>query len=183
VPFDSCAGRVQQAQVSFEGRAFQKAAQEFNEALKVCPQRDAILISLGQTQFLAGDEAAAEQTFLQSNTPAARYALGRMYYQQARYPEAASQLEQVTAREPDNYRAHDNLALCYDALQRDSDALKHFFRTRPAREQPEMAEAAVELDSTHGEAHYQLSQVLRRLGRTEEARTHLEIFRKLRGPR
>jgi tetratricopeptide (TPR) repeat protein len=128
VPFDSCADRVQQAQVSFERRAFQKAAQEFGEALKICPQREAILISLGQTQFLAGDEVAAEHTLLQANQPAARYALGRIYYQQGRYVEAASQLEQVTALEPKNYRAHDNLALCYDALQRDSDALRHFFR-------------------------------------------------------
>ena len=126
--FDVCADKLQQAQVAFDSRAFQKAAQEFSEALKVCPQREAILVSLGQTQFLAGDENAAEQTLLQASTPAARYALGRIYYEQARYVEAASQLEQVTAREPGNYRAHDNLALCYDALQRDSDALKHFFR-------------------------------------------------------
>src|SRR6185295_12660061 len=109
--------------------AFPAAAREFTEALKVCPQRDSILISLGQTQFLAGDEVAAEQTLLQAiNQTAARYALGRIYYQQGRYVEAASQLEQVTALEPENYRAHDNLALCYDALQRDSDALRHFFR-------------------------------------------------------
>ena len=129
MPFDSCADRVQQAQVSFERRAFQKAAQEFAEALKICPQRDAILISLGQTQFLAGDEVAAEHTLLQAiHTTAARYALGRMYYQQTRYVEAAAQLEKVVALEPQNYRAHDNLALCYDALQRDSDALRHFFR-------------------------------------------------------
>ena len=129
MPFDSCADRVQQAQVSLERRAFQKAAQEFSEALKVCPQRDAILISLGQTQFLAGDEVAAEHTLQQAiHQTAARYALGRIYYQQGRYVEAAAQLEQVAAREPGNYRAHDNLALCYDALQRDSDALRHFFR-------------------------------------------------------
>jgi tetratricopeptide (TPR) repeat protein len=128
LPVDLCADRLQQAQHSFESGAFQKAAQAFSDALKSCPQRDAILISLGQTQFLAGDEIAAEQTLLQSAKPAARYALGRIYYQQARYVEAAAQLEQVIALEPDNYRAHDNLALCYDALQRDSDAIRHFHR-------------------------------------------------------
>jgi len=127
--FDSCADRLQQARAAFEARAFQTAAQEFQEALKVCPQREAILISLGQTQFLLGDEAAAERTLLQAaGQTAARYALGRLYYQQGRYVEAASQLESVVEREPENYRAHDNLALCYDALQRDSDALRHFFR-------------------------------------------------------
>lgn len=135
--WDLCADRLQQAQLSFESRAFEPAAREFTEALKVCPQRDAILISLGQTQFLAGDDAAAERTLLQAlNLTAARYALGRIYYQQGRYAEAATQLEQVVAREPENYRAHDNLALCYDALQRDSDALRHFFRAaRPGQGQ------------------------------------------------
>jgi len=129
VPVDACADRLQQAQVAFDRSAFQKAAREFGEALKVCPQRETILISLGQTQFLAGDEVAAEHTLLQATTKtAARYALGRIYYHQGRYVEAASQLEQVTALEPEHYRAHDNLALCYDALQRDSDALRHFFR-------------------------------------------------------
>jgi tetratricopeptide (TPR) repeat protein len=240
VAFDSCADRVQQAQVSFERRAFQKAAQEFSEALKVCPQRSAILISLGQTQFLAGDEVAAEHTLKQAiDQIAARYALGRMYYQQGRYVEAATQLEQVTAKEPDNYRAHDNLALCYDALQRDSDALRHFFRALDLvkdahreydwayanlaefflkRDQfdkafPLAAEAAernpnaarnfylagqalvklgqsqnslkwlrhaVELDASHAEAHYQLAQALRRLGKAEEANRHLETFRALK---
>src|SRR5205814_10011883 len=38
-----------------------------------------------------------------------RYALGRMFYQQGRYPEAVAQLERVVELEPDNYRAHDNL--------------------------------------------------------------------------
>jgi tetratricopeptide (TPR) repeat protein len=129
VYFDSCADRVQQAQLAFDGGAWARAAQEFARALDLCPQRDQILISLGQTQFLAGDEAAAEQTLLQlpANT-AARYAIGRIYYQQARYTEAAKQFESVVQREPENYKAHDNLALCYDALQRDDDALRHFFR-------------------------------------------------------
>jgi tetratricopeptide (TPR) repeat protein len=125
---DSCADRLQQAQVAFDTGAYSRAAQEFARALAACPQRDEILISLGQTQYLAGDEAAAEQTLLRANRTAARYALGRIFYEQARYTEAAAQFEQVVAREPDNYRAHDNLALCYDALQRDADALRHFFQ-------------------------------------------------------
>ena len=104
--WDLCADRLQEAQRSFESRAFEPAAREFKEALKVCPQRDAILISPGQTQYLAGDEAAAERTLLQEiHETAARYALGRIYYQQGRYVEAAAQLEQVVAREPENYKA------------------------------------------------------------------------------
>jgi len=129
VLLDSCADRLQQAQAAFASSAFQRAAQEFTESLKVCPQREAILVSLGQTQFLLGEEEAAERTLRQAlPQTTARYALGRIYYQQGRYVEAASQLELVVSAEPENYRAHDNLALCYDALQRDADALRHFRR-------------------------------------------------------
>jgi tetratricopeptide (TPR) repeat protein len=237
---DSCADHLHQAQLSFESRAFPQAAQEFSKALEICPQRDAILISLGQTQFLLGDEAAAERTLLRAtNLPAARYALGRIYYEQRRYVEAAAQLEQVVAKEPENYRAHDNLALCYDALQRDSDALRHFHRALDLvkdkhaeydwayanlaefylkRDQPATAfslaveaaernpnaarnyflagdalvklrqfqnslkwlKRAVELDPAHAEAHYQLGQALRKLGRMDEAKAHLETFRALK---
>lgn len=129
MPIDACADTLQQAQVSFQQGAYARAAREFGDSLKLCPQRDAILVSLGQTQYLAGDEAAAEHTLRQAlpNT-AARYALGRLFYDQKRYAEAAAELEQVAAREPENYRAHDNLGLCYDALLRDADALRHFFR-------------------------------------------------------
>ena len=133
MPFDFCADRLREAQVAFESRAFDQAAQRFKQALSACPQRDQILVSLGQTQLLAGDEAGAEGTLraaIETNekNTAALYALGRMFYQQGRYPEAVAQLERVVELDPANYRAHDNLGLCYDILQRDADALKHFFR-------------------------------------------------------
>jgi tetratricopeptide (TPR) repeat protein len=239
VYFDSCADRLQEAQRFFDAKAFERAAQGFAEALKVCPQRDTILISLGQTQYLAGDETAAEQTLRQVDQPAARYALGRLFYEQNRYLEAAAQLEQAVAREPENYRAHDNLALCYDALQRDADALRHFLRAldlvkdkhreydwayanlaefflkreqydkafqlaaEAAERNPERARnfylagqalvklgqaenslkwlrRAVGLDPSHAEAHYQLAQALRRLGRDDEAKANLEKFHSLK---
>src|SRR5262249_7493895 len=49
-------------------------------------------------------------------------------YQQSRFPEAVEQFQKVIERNPDNYRAHDNLGLCYDAIHRDSDALRHFLK-------------------------------------------------------
>ena len=62
------------------------------------------------------------------NNTEALYALGRIYYQQNRFPEAVEQLKRVVELEPDNYKAHDNLALAYDALWQDADALRHFFK-------------------------------------------------------
>jgi Flp pilus assembly protein TadD len=39
---------------------------------------------------------------------------------------------------------------------------------------------AVELDPAHSEAHYQLGQALRQLGREEEANSELETFRAIK---
>jgi tetratricopeptide (TPR) repeat protein len=59
---------------------------------------------------------------------ASQYALGRIYYQQNRFLEAIKLFVSLAEREPSNYRAHDNLGLCYAALQQDVDALRHFTR-------------------------------------------------------
>ncbi len=52
-------------------------------------------------------------------------------------------------------------------LHRDEQSIRWFTR-------------AVELDSTHAEARFQLGHALRRLGREDEARTHLEAFKALK---
>jgi tetratricopeptide (TPR) repeat protein len=109
------------------------AVSAFEQASQVCADRAAVLVPLAQTQYLLGDEQAAEKNLLAaiSLAPAAtqpRYALGRIYYQQNRFPEAEVQFQEVLRQSPKDYRAWDNLALCYDALQRDADAIKAFFR-------------------------------------------------------
>jgi tetratricopeptide (TPR) repeat protein len=88
---------------------------------------------LGDALYLSGQEIEAEKFFkaalaIDSRHEATLYALGRVYYQQKRYPEAVRQFQQVLEENPASYRAHDNLALCYDALRQDSDALRHFFK-------------------------------------------------------
>ena len=235
----ACNEHLERARRAAAKPAYSIAAKEFAAAATVCPQRAQILVSLGQMQFLSGDPSAAERTLRQLDTPPARYALGRIYYEQSRYPEAVEQLQRVVAAEPDNYRAHDNLGLCYDALQKDSDALRHFLKALDLvkdahleydwayanfaefflkRDQADKAfqlaaeaaqrngesarnfylagralvklgrdesslrwlKRAVELDAQHSEAHFQLGQAYRRLGRTDEARQHLETFRKLK---
>ena len=88
---------------------------------------------LGDALYLSGNDVEAETLFqaalaIESRHEATLYALGRMYYQQKRYPEEVQQFQQVLAQNPASYRAHDNLALCYDALRQDSDALRHFLK-------------------------------------------------------
>ena len=96
--------------------------------------RDALAHKLlGDALYLSGQEIEAEKFFkaalaIDSRHEATLYALGRVYYQQKRYPEAVRQFQKVLEQNPESYRAHDNLALCYDALRQDSDALRHFFK-------------------------------------------------------
>lgn len=130
---EECAGVLQRAIAAFNSKALPVAAREFEQALSVCEDRGPLLRSLAQVQYLLGEEIQAEQHLLRAiginpKDSEARYALGRIYYQQSRYPEAVEQLSKVTEIDPANHKAWDNLGLCYDALQQDADALRAFFR-------------------------------------------------------
>ncbi len=86
-----------------------------------------------RTLCLAGKELEAEQSLktslsLNAQFEPALYALGRIYYQMKRFPEAVQRFQEIIELDPKNYRAHDNLGLCYDALYRDADALRHFLK-------------------------------------------------------
>lgn len=88
---------------------------------------------LGDALYLAGQEGEAEKSFqaglaIDARHEATLYALGRVYYQEKRYPEAVQQFQQVLTQNPKSYRAHDNLAVAYDTLRQDSDALRHFLK-------------------------------------------------------
>src|SRR5262249_42128430 len=92
-----------------------------------------VRIALGQMQYLLGKEAEAEQSLLaalalDSRNADVLYALGRIYLMQNRFPEAVDRLEAATRIDPANYKAWDNLGVCYDAMNRDSDGLKAFFK-------------------------------------------------------
>ena len=239
-----CEQALTSARTASEQRAFPEAAKAFEKALSICPNRAAVLVPLAQVRIVMGDEPAAEARLREAialfpRDPTALYSLGRLYYAQGRYPEAVSHLSRLTEPEPANYRAPDTHALCYDMLQNDSLALKHFFRAldlvkdahrdydwaysntaeffikrdqyekafqlaaEAATRNPQSARnafltgaalvklhrdeqsvrwlaRAVELDSSHAEARFQLGHALRRLGREKEARAQLEAFKALK---
>src|SRR5207302_9833909 len=52
----------------------------------------------------------------------------RIYAMQKRFPEAVEKLAAVTRIDPKNYKAWDNLGVCYDAMSQDADALRSFFK-------------------------------------------------------
>jgi protein O-GlcNAc transferase len=228
----------------------QLLAQQFEASVKTFAQaskadaRDPLPHKLsGDALYLLGRDPEAEAEFkaalaIDPNHEPSLYSLGRIYYQLNRAPEAVPLFQKVIAMDAANYRAHDNLALCYDAMQEDALALKHFFRaldmvktahpdydwafanladfflrrnqyekafqlaSEASRRNPNGARnffltgkaltslgkdelslrwlrRAVELDPAYGTAHYLLAQTLKRLGQEEEARKHLEIFKKV----
>jgi tetratricopeptide (TPR) repeat protein len=129
----ACETHLQGGRAAFEARRFSDAAQEFRKALDVCPRPSVVLVPLAQLEYLLGNGQDAEAHLLaalrqEPTNTQALYALGRIYYEQNRFPAAIEQLQRVIELEPANYRAHNALALCYDAVRRDSEALRHFYR-------------------------------------------------------
>jgi tetratricopeptide (TPR) repeat protein len=159
-----CPSLLERARVAYESRAYTLAADEFEHALKSCPNPNEILLPLAQAQLMArrlepaletlnrtdprnpdalklkgdvlyflGREPEAEQALeaalkIDPKHQPSRYALGRIYYQQSRFDESAKLFRALIEQDSKNYRAHDNLALCYAALHQDGLALQHFLR-------------------------------------------------------
>jgi tetratricopeptide (TPR) repeat protein len=126
--------------------------------------------------------------------PVFLYWLGRLDYDAGRYASALTRFQQVIAADPLSVRAHDNLGLCYDAQHEPALAIASHSRavelnrrapTRSPwpplnlgvlyrqRSEWEEAEAllreAVDIDSTLGQAHYELGTVLEARGAVESA--------------
>lgn len=87
----------------------------------------------GDVLYLLGRETEAEQSLrsvlaLDPQHEATQYALARILYQENRFPEATKLFAGLVTRDPRNYRAHDNLALCYAAVREDGKAMQHFLK-------------------------------------------------------
>ena len=111
---------------------FADAVRTFDSLLSLEPSNVNALKLKADALYLAGREIEAEKALVGARTLDAHnegvlYALARMYYQQNRYSEAVPIYLDILARQPSNFRAHDNLALCYEALNQDDLALKHYF--------------------------------------------------------
>lgn len=130
---DDCARLTAEGRQAFAKAAYAESARLLQAAAQACPPDVPLYVSLGQVLYLNGKEIDAEAWLkkalaLEPNSEMANYALGRIYYQQNRFPEAVERLNLVVSVNPKNYRAWDNLGLCHDALQQDALALKSFFR-------------------------------------------------------
>jgi len=83
--------------------------------------------------YLAGRDADAERTLAAAGALAPAddeivYDLGRMYYQQNRYREAAAQFQRAIALNPHSHKAYDNLGLTTEALGDVPEAIQHYLK-------------------------------------------------------
>ena len=132
------------------------------------------------------------------------YAMGAVYYLQHKYPEAESSLKESLLVQPKQIAAPYYLGLTYDAIGQDDQAvtiLRDLVKDYPDHapsyvqlgsillrrhqydESQKDLERALALDPGSVEAHYQMSVLLRRLGKTVESDQQLAESRKLEGER
>jgi tetratricopeptide (TPR) repeat protein len=122
------------------------------------------------------------------------YWLARLDYDAGQYASAIRRLQAVVAAEPAFVRAHDNLGLCFEALNQSDEAISHYreavrlnragkaHTVWPAlnlgillRSRGELDEAerlfreALTYDNRFAPAHYQLGALLEQSGRPDEA--------------
>ena len=128
-----CPSLLREAEKAFAARQLDAAIAGFERAVGECPPRADLHVPLGQLLFLKGREAEAERTLktaleIDPRHTGALYALGRIYYEQKRFPDAIVRLQETVAIDPQHYKAWDNLGVCHDAVRNDAAALKSFFR-------------------------------------------------------
>ncbi len=104
-------------------------AQTLEALTNAIPLSPAFLCRVGVDFFVRGDVARAEKAFRQvvqlaPETLEARTALGRLYFDQGRYPEARAQLRAATLIDPLDVETWVGLALVADALH-DDEGLAH----------------------------------------------------------
>ena len=191
--------------VCLERNLLDDALPALEKAVALKPDQDSYVYFLGSANVARGDLSKALSLFtelLQKKPHDAilNYAVGAVYYLQAKYPEAESSLKQSLAAQPDQVAAAYYLALTYDAIGDDDQAVPVFrdllkshpqhapsyvklggilFREHQYEEARQDLERAVALDPGSVEAHYQLGLLLRRLGKTADAESQLAESHKL----
>jgi protein O-GlcNAc transferase len=145
-----------------------------------------------------GDWARPELERVATDDPAnvvPLYWLARLDYDAGQYASAVDRLQRVVAREPALVRGHDNLALCYEALNQPEEAIRHYreairlnraatkaaspwpllnlgilLRTRSELDEADdLFREALAIDRRFAPGHYQLGVVLEERGRLDDA--------------
>lgn len=169
------------------------------EALGALDNRERLQLALAYIAMKRDDWARPELERLVRAEPANvihSYWLARLDYNAGQYASAILRLQDIVTRAPTFARAHDNLGLCYEALNQPGEAIPHYreaVRLNRLGDQPsawpalnfgillrsrgELADAeilvreALRYDPDLAPGHYQLGVLLEHAGRIDEA-TH-----------
>ncbi|PWU11704.1 MAG: hypothetical protein C5B47_00490 [Verrucomicrobia bacterium] len=130
---------------------FQRAIRAYEEVLQLAPNNLVGLVNLGIAQYRAGKTESAEKNLkhaisLRLETGTAWLALGTLYMDQNRLDEALAALAQAKIYEAQNPRVRNYLGVVMNRLGW-PDAAESELR------------AAVELDTTYRDAHYNLAVI------------------------
>ena len=168
------------------------------EALGPLDNQTRLQLALAYIAMQRRDWARPELERLAADEPANMidlYWLARLDYDAGQYASAIQRLQRVVTREPAFVRAHDNLGLCYEALNQPEQAIVHYHeairlnradtktaspwpvlnlgilvRTRGELDQAEsLFREALAIDGRFAPGHYQLGVVLEERGRLDLA--------------
>ena len=168
------------------------------EALGPLDNPTRLQLALAYIAMKRGDWARPELERLAVDEPANvvnLYWLARLDYDDGQYASAIERLQRVVAREPTLVRAHDNLGLCYEALNQPEEAVGHYreairlnradpkigspwpalnlgilLRTRGELDEAErLFRESLAIDRRFAPGHYQLGVVLEERGRLDDA--------------
>jgi tetratricopeptide (TPR) repeat protein len=168
------------------------------EALGPLDNQARLQLALAYIAMRQGEWARPELERLARAEPANvsyPYWLARLDYDAGQYASAIRRLQDVAARAPSFARAHDNLGLCYEAMNQSDEALPHYreavrlnrldgkassawpplnlgilLRTRGALEEAEsLFREALTYDPRFAPGYYQLGTTLEERGRMDEA--------------
>jgi tetratricopeptide (TPR) repeat protein len=168
------------------------------EALGPLDNQQRLQLALAYIAMRRGDWARPELERLAAAEPenvVAAYWLARLDYDAGQYASAIRRLGDVVAKSPAFARAHDNLGLCYEALNQSDEAIPHYreavrlnrldvktasawpplnlgilLRTRGELEDAEaLFREAVTYDKQFAPGYYQLGALLEERGRMDDA--------------
>jgi tetratricopeptide (TPR) repeat protein len=167
------------------------------EAIRPLDDELRFTLALAYIRLGRGEWARPELERLAESEPANAlypYWIGRLDYDAARYIAAIARFNEALARDPQFLRAHDNLGLCYQALDEPDQAIAHYreavrlnreaavkspwpptnlailLRQRGALDEAgSLFREALQDDANFAVAHNQLGVLLEQQGRTDEA--------------
>src|SRR5947207_4246323 len=195
--------------VCLQRNLLEDALPALEKAVALKPDRDPYVYVLASANVARGNLSKAASLFarlLQKHPHDAvvKYSIGAVNYLQGKYPEAESLLKQSLQAQADQVAASYYLALTYDAIGQEDQAVSVFrillkdhpdhgpshvklgsilLRQHQYEEANRHLERAAALDPRSVEAHYQLGLLLRRLGKIAESESQFAESRKLEAER